>query len=283
MGFSIKEFKAATDSGIARPNLYQATIDFGPLNNFGRKQLRILCESAELPGRRFDTTPELTYGVARKMPFGTAYDDMSLTFICTNRMEERYWFDRWMSFVCNPTSNYMHYYDNYKATITVELFSSTGGRPKYTVYVEEAYPISVLPQQLSYGDENNYLKLTVDFAYRRWRNDAEIESANRMIQENGGRGHKFNPRITGGNSSNQFTGEYRAPRGNGITQQTDYESDFRDFYESQRFGGFTKDVQNLDNDPDIIAAQQNNSADSAGPDSRVDAVPGSVVTNETSD
>lgn len=213
MTFSIEEFKGAVSGGFAKPSKYKATIFFYKLMYFSAQRLSILCETAQLPSRTFRTESEFMYGVARKMPLHMTYDDFSLGFICTRDMPERYFFDKWTSFICNPTSNYMHYYDDYKSNIQIETFNDDG-TTSYTMLIEEAYPISINMQPLGYGESDSYLKLTIDFAYKKWRNNREIAEGDSMNQ-----GYQFQPHIQPVADSKVLSGEWKAP--DTLTSQQD--------------------------------------------------------------
>lgn len=135
--------------------------------------LATLIEQSQLPGRMFTTTDHIMYGTRVKMPYGVAYDDLTLTFIATNNMGERWFFDTWQSIISDPSNNYFNYYDNYVSDIHIVKLRPDGpsptGIPTYVVSIEEAYPVAVQAQELSY-DAESYMKLSVTFAYRRWRN-----------------------------------------------------------------------------------------------------------------
>lgn len=205
MAFGIEEFKATLWSGLQKPSKYKVSIHFLRLNYFISENLSLLCESAVLPSRSFRTESEFMFGVARKMPLHAVYDDLSLTFICTGNMTERKFFDKWQSYICNPTSNFMHYYDDYKANMSIATFNDTYENT-YTIQIEEAYPISVNVQPLSYGDTDSYLKLTVDFAYKKWRNAQEVLEGDALNQ-----GHSFPSHITPATSSVTVSDGWKAP------------------------------------------------------------------------
>jgi len=172
MTFAVSDLRAALASGVARPNKYQVTFH-APFGSVWDRELSVLCADAELPGRHINTTAQMIYGVQRKMPYGVLYDDLTLSFICSNWMVERKYFDAWQSFITNPTNNYFNYYDKYKSDILIVHLDDVG-TGHYGVLVEEAYPLTIQSQPLSYADNNNNLRLTVTFAYRRWRNASDI-------------------------------------------------------------------------------------------------------------
>lgn len=253
MSFSIENFKNATAGGLAKPSKYRATIFFAKLNMFATDRLSILCESAVLPSRSFRTESEYLYGISRKIPLGVTYDDFSLGFICTRGMPERYLFDRWTSFISNPTSYYMHYFDDYKANIQVECFNDDG-TTSYTILIEEAYPLNVNLQQLSYSETDSYLKLQIDFAYTKWRNNREVAEGDQMQQ-----GYLFQPHIQPVANNNVLSSEWSAPD----TLNPQQTGDWNDLSSNPWYDVFTGDnVQtpvgnSLQNSADVISEPNN--------------------------
>lgn len=131
------------------------------------RNLGIMCQSISLPGRAFNTTNHIIYGTTVKMPFGVLYNDLSITFNCSDTMIERDFFDKWHSYISDQTTNYFNYYDNYKGSVVVGKLG-VDNDITYISQAEEAFPISIEEQTMSYDNEAP-LKLTVHFAYRRWR------------------------------------------------------------------------------------------------------------------
>ncbi|CAB4141268.1 hypothetical protein UFOVP410_107 [uncultured Caudovirales phage] len=153
--------------------------DVGPMvtiNLLSMKRLSMLAQNVSLPGRTLSTTPHQIFGTKREMPYGVLYDTMTINFICTNWMVERAFFDLWHQFIIGPKSNYLNYYDNYVADIvitktdnSVSVDSSiSAGLSTFTL--EEAYPKTILAQELSYSSTDEYLTLSVEFSYARFRN-----------------------------------------------------------------------------------------------------------------
>jgi hypothetical protein len=192
MAFNINRIKAAIESGNgpAKENTYSVYIvpPAGVLGNF--PQLQYLCDSAELPGRQMLSTPQVIYGTQRKMPYGAIYNDLALTFICTNSMAERKAFESWQSLIQDPTNNYMNYYDDYTGHITIQKFNDQSQETHYVI-CEEVYPILIEPQQLSWQPSTDKpLGLRVSFAYLKWRSHEDI--------------------VRGGGNSKGFTPDFNA-------------------------------------------------------------------------
>jgi hypothetical protein len=114
------------------------------------------------------------FGTKREMPYGVVYAPVSITFICTNSMVERSFFDVWHQFIISPTSQYMEYYKDYVGQVIIQKTSNDNdaiskvGQVLATYILEEAYPKSISEQELSYSGGDEYLKVTVEFEYARW-------------------------------------------------------------------------------------------------------------------
>ena len=152
-----------------------ASLLLGPVIGIASRQISMLAESTSIPGRQLATQEHQIFGTIRKMPYGVVYDDFTVTFMCTNSMLERTFFDIWHQFIISPGSQYMEYYTDYVSTISIQKIDnsldpiSSVGSMISTYTLEEAYPVSIQTQELSYGSTDEYLKLTVQFAYSKWK------------------------------------------------------------------------------------------------------------------
>jgi hypothetical protein len=173
MPYNISTIEAAinTGGGLARQNRYLVFIygNFYLPNFYRAARLTALVQGTELPGKAFMTTPRHTYGPPRKMPYLTQYNDINMTFLCTANMEERYFFDSWQNTIANVNSGYFNYYDDYVASIVMLQFSEDG-IVTYAMRLEEAYPVTIPEQQMSYNENDSVMTLNVTFAYHKWRN-----------------------------------------------------------------------------------------------------------------
>lgn len=173
--------------GLFQSNIFSKTL--GPLGNLlgnslinkSSQQVSFLAESLSLPGRSFLTSEQKLYGVLRKMPYGVQYEDIDITFICTNSMIERNFFNVWHQYIMDTESQYMHYYQDYVGRITIQKINNNDSKSDIlsdltsnvidmlnTYTLHDAYPISIQSQNLSYVDGDEYLKLTVTFTYSKW-------------------------------------------------------------------------------------------------------------------
>lgn len=173
MSFNISDIRNSIEAitaggGLARPCRYAVVIS-DPSGSGITRNFTALINASELPGKGFATHTRQTYGPARKIPYLTQYSDITMSIICTGNMAERTFFDAWQNKICNVNSNYFTYYDDYVAPINIYQLNEQG-ISTYSVQLEEAYPVTVLPQQLSYDASNQTMILQVVFAYHKWRN-----------------------------------------------------------------------------------------------------------------
>lgn len=136
------------------------------------RALSLQCESTEIPGKSLQTVDVKIYGPTFKVPVQSQYNDITFNFICTNNgFYERKVFERWIESIMPTDTNSLRY-----------AKGSDGGyltQPKiiqYDDYVNEihvvelidAFPVSIGAQPLSWS-EDNFHRLSVQFAYQRYR------------------------------------------------------------------------------------------------------------------
>jgi len=134
------------------------------------------CEQAELPGRSLLTIDQKIYGPTFKIPYQTQYNDITLNFLATNEFFERKLFEMWINGIM-PTdstnnlrfpkgSGYSNYDQGYLTNITIIQYDDTIKRI-YSVKLIDAFPLSVAPMGLSWGEEG-FHRVSVNFAYTRY-------------------------------------------------------------------------------------------------------------------
>jgi len=172
---NISSFKQAltTLQGPAPVNRFFVYIEGGPDINYRnvKNELYLMCESAELPGKNLMTYDDKLYGPIRKIPYAMGFTETTMTFLCTNGgLREKRFFDEWQNLIINNTSSDVSYYDEYKATIKLQLFDEFNNL-NFEVLFLEAYPLTVSPISLTQSPSTDYARITVSFSYRRWTED----------------------------------------------------------------------------------------------------------------
>jgi len=173
MAGSIAEFKASFNTELARPNKFDVNIPvpLGLIPYRGTsRMLTMRCENAELPGRTIATTTAKIYGVEEKFPYMTSFNDMSLTFIVSDDMKEKKFFDAWLDWI-NPNTSYnVKYKQDYSVALRVNQYN-VKNQVSYSVDLIDAFPIAVNQMDLNWSSDG-YHKLTVTFAYTSWRDNS---------------------------------------------------------------------------------------------------------------
>jgi hypothetical protein len=109
MAGSINEFKSSFTKDLARANRFDVFVPI-PLVLLpyfkSTRTLKFRCESAQLPGKSFATI-EQKFGSApvEKFPYMTNYQDIDLTFLIDDDMQQKLLFDGWMNYI-SPVYNF---------------------------------------------------------------------------------------------------------------------------------------------------------------------------------
>jgi hypothetical protein len=173
MAGNINDFKSTFTKDVARTNRFDVNIPV-PLTLIpyvaSAKSLTYRCENAQLPGRTFATTEQRTYGPIEKYPYLNTYNDLDLTFIVDDDMNQKVFFDAWMNYINPLYNNNMRYKGDYATTITINQYDVTN-QLSYSVNLLDCFPMSINQMDLNWGDDG-YHKLSVTFAYTSWQNNS---------------------------------------------------------------------------------------------------------------
>lgn len=173
MAGTINDFRSSFKTDVARPSRFDVTIPvpYYLLTQYNNaKQLQMRCEATELPGRAFMTT-ERKIGSAptQKFPYHTIYNDLNMTFIVSDDMSEKIFFDTWME-VMNPTTNFNFKYKNdYAVDISINQYD-VNNNLTYVATLLDAYPVAINQLDVDWTSTDNHHKLNVVFAYTQWIN-----------------------------------------------------------------------------------------------------------------
>jgi len=135
------------------------------------RYLALQCESAEFPGRTFQTADVKIYGPTFKVPYQSMYGDTNLTFLCTNEFYERKLFDRWMEAIHPNDTNNLRFPkgDKSRYMTNIKIIQYDDFIKKiHAVELMDAFPIGVASQALSWS-EDGFHRLSIQFAYQRYK------------------------------------------------------------------------------------------------------------------
>jgi len=172
MSSSINDFRTSFNGDVSRPSRFdvQIPVPIKLLMYYNTaKTLNYRCETAELPSKSYGTIEQKIYGPIEKYPNQMMFNDSTFTFILSDDMSEKLFFDGWMQLI-NPNSTYdFAYKGDYATDIQVNQYDVTG-ELTYSVSLIDAFPISVNQLDLDWSNTDSHHKLTVVFAYKSWEN-----------------------------------------------------------------------------------------------------------------
>lgn len=176
MSFNAQDIVASLNkSGVAKTSHFEVQITAPPgTSTVDERDLMFRCDTTDLPGRTITSTEYRIYGPIRKIPYGALYGDINLSFLLSEDLREKYYFDDWQNSIISHgafgSSNgkyNVEYYDDIVGTVTIRQFGA-GGNLASVHTLQEAYPISIGPVSMSWGDDS-VAKMTVTFAYRDYK------------------------------------------------------------------------------------------------------------------
>ena len=187
---SLSQFRDSFTLDIARPKLFDVTLTPpSGLQNYSKiaRNLTFRCESTQFPSRTFATT-EQRFGSnpTEKHAYHTTYNDIEMSFIVSEDMSEKKFFDAWMNLI-NPTASFdFNYRDDYITDFYVFQYDGSLAVRTYSIALIDAFPVSVNQLDLDWSNDN-FHKLSVTFAYRYWKNigveDQAKEELSNISQE----------------------------------------------------------------------------------------------------
>lgn len=166
---SIDRFMSQFKNGFAKANLFEVTIyamgiaHGNPANN--QVGLKFACHSAQIPGLTLATTDK-DIGF-RSVAYRKIYDDINLSFYCSETMNELEFFQDWMKAISPSDSNRVKYYSEYVADIDITQFNRNG-EPTLQTKLIEAYPKKIDATALDYSTSNALMSINVSLTYRHY-------------------------------------------------------------------------------------------------------------------
>lgn len=139
--------------------------------NFNPKQLfndprdmALLCESCQLPGRQILTTDIDEGRQLFKVPNGYANEDVTFSFYLTQDYYIREVFDNWMNKVINFETYTVGYREDYCTDVVIQQLDKNN-IPVYGIKLINAYPINIQAIELNSTSENTIQKVSITMTY----------------------------------------------------------------------------------------------------------------------
>ena len=172
--FSVANFSSKiASSGLASPNKFEVVFTRIPITVKGvdaTTQLNLMCDQCSLAGRDVQAQLDLQYGIRRQVVYNApAYTPLSLSFICTDNMNEKRILDVWNNKCVSTTGNFhVAYYDDYVGHLDVYVLDRSGKKRTYHMHYHEVYPKTVTAVELNHGTTNATLRVTAEIQYAYW-------------------------------------------------------------------------------------------------------------------
>ena len=172
--FSVAEFSSRiAKQGLASPNKFEVIFTAIPITVKGvdaTTQLSLMCDQVSLAGRDVQAVLDLQYGIRRQVVYNApAYTPLSVSFICTDNMEEKRILDKWNNKCVNTTKGFdVAYYDDYVGHLDVYVLDRSGKKRTYHMHYHEVYPKTVTAVELNHGTTNATIRVTAEIQYAFW-------------------------------------------------------------------------------------------------------------------
>tara|TARA_B100001939_G_scaffold343555_1_gene356461 strand:+ start:1757 stop:2392 length:636 start_codon:yes stop_codon:yes gene_type:complete len=144
------------------------------------RDISILCQSVEMPGRNISTFDHGDVNQVNKFPYTFIDDDITFTFLLTNDYYMRQMFDNWMSGIFDTDSYRVGYKKDYSVDVVIQQLNQKE-IPVYGVRLEKAFPITMNSIELN-QDAQNVLQMSVTFAYNKFVPEGPLSSTASAIR-----------------------------------------------------------------------------------------------------
>lgn len=165
---NIDDFKSVITKrgGLSKANRFDVMFTLPPTiesDDRGR-DLTLMCESAQLPGKQITSMEWSLYGHNIKVPTSFIQEDVSLVFNVTSDYYAKRIFDNWQNAVIDNVTFLLNYDSDFKVDILIRQLDEED-RVVYTSQLLGAYPISVQAMTLDNNSDSQTQKVTVIFAF----------------------------------------------------------------------------------------------------------------------
>ena len=158
-------------TGLASPNKFEVNFKNIPGSDAGDlTQLNLMCDQCSLAGRDVQAVLDLQYGIRRQVVYNApAYTPLSLSFLCTDKMDEKRILDQWNNRCVSVSGGFnVAYYNDYIGELDVYVLDRSGKNRTYHMHYHEVYPKTVTAVELNHGTTNATLRVTAEIQYAFW-------------------------------------------------------------------------------------------------------------------
>lgn len=140
------------------------------------RDMALLCESCNFPGRQITTLDYQSIRQSIKMPYGYFNDEVTFTFLLTNDFYIKKIFEKWAGSVIDFDKYRVRYQNEYTTDVVIQQLNKEN-LPIYGVRLKKAYPITMNSIPLDNTAENAIQKMTVTMAFEDFEEEGPVKSA----------------------------------------------------------------------------------------------------------
>ena len=146
------------------------------------RDMFLLCESVQLPGKRIATMEQFVTHKAIKKPYSYLVDEVTFTFVLTNDYFARKYMDQWQQMVIDQEDLKVNYKNDYVTDVTIQQLSTSNDMiPAYSIKLLNAFPIAVNAVELSNSSENSLLQCSVTLSFDDWQQQGILDGIIDMV------------------------------------------------------------------------------------------------------
>ena len=136
------------------------------------RRISFRCDSISIPARSLRTQMNGNiYGPTHQVVQGQTFAPVEASFYCGSDLAERYFFEEWQKITYNPDTYNINYYKEYIGSVEIYQLNEQDERT-YGCKLEEVFPVTIGAMPYGHANSNSIQKVSVEFAYRYWRNIA---------------------------------------------------------------------------------------------------------------
>ena len=179
MGFNVNALTSSINqTGVAQASHFDILISYD--GGEKARHLSMRADTVNIPGRTISTLEHrfTNYGPLQKIPYSQVYGDLNLSFLMSEDLREKDYFERWHDNMVNTgaydtsgNGRYSQfntkYYEGYVGTIEIRQYGPDGDIR--TIHkINDAYPVLIGEVGMDWGS-GDLMKLQVTFAFKNYQ------------------------------------------------------------------------------------------------------------------
>ena len=130
--------------------------------------LDIMCESAQFPSKALAVSETKYNSDYFSAAHDITYAPVEFTFVVSRDFLEKNIIDKWMNMIIDPNTHEISYFNTYVSpSIEIQQLNELD-QVTHKVIIKDAFPVDISTMQLSNESNDEYHKISVTFAYRKW-------------------------------------------------------------------------------------------------------------------